>query len=520
MPAENIAIIDLGTNTFHLLIAEIDEHENYVIKGKFKEPVQLGRGGINAGKITEDAFKRGIRALKTFRNLLDSNGIVKVFANATSAIRSASNGQEFVKAAKEEANIDIKTINGNEEAAIIFEGVKNGVQLPFEEHVLLVDIGGGSVEFIVAYEGKAELLRSINIGGARLLDKIKPADPIQPKQIAELFALFDKEMGGLIAELREFDLTMLVGSSGTCETVGNLVAYQKKDKVSQNSVNGYRFSHNDFLNVYHRLLPSTLAERQATEGIDVMRAEMIVLGVALLHYVFRELEIPEMMISTQALKEGVLNRYIREKKIRLSQYLGASDSNIRASAILKLAKKYQYEEEHCVKVSELASILFDELQAQHQLGRTEKELLKYAAILHDIGKFIQTSSHHKHGQYIIANSNIAGFTTAELLLISNLVRYHRKSPPKNDHLPYQMLAPKDKKTVQVLAAILRIAANLDIGNRNLVHHLRISLSPEKILIEAQANQEIEIEIKAATEVSDMLAQVLARKVEIRQRVGK
>ena len=516
MPSETIAIIDLGTNTFHLLIVEIDERENYEIKGKFKEPVQLGQGSINAGKIGEEAFKRGIRALKTYRTIIDTSSIKKVFAFATSAIRSASNGQDFIKAAKETANIEIKTINGNEEAAIIFEGVKNGVQLPFGERVLIVDIGGGSVEFIVAYEGKAELLRSINIGGARLLDKIKPSNPIKIEEVAELNTLLDKELGGLIRELKEFDLTMLVGSSGTCESIGNLVAISQKDKVSAGNLNGFTFFHKDFEDACLRIIRTTKAERLKMD-IDVMRADTIVLGIYLIHYLFKNLSLPQMMISTQALKEGILHRYLYEKQARLQKFIGPTDRSLRARAIQSLAKKFNYEEEHALKVTELAVELFNQLSAYHDLGVLEKEILQYAAILHDIGKFIHVSSHHKHGQYIIANSNLSGFTTTELLVISNIVRYHRKAGPKGDHPNYQVLSIKDRRTILILAGILRVADNLDRGHRNYVSHLFANVSETKIEIEVFAKHEIEMEIAAATENADLLSEAFGRKIEIVQK---
>lgn len=517
MPSETIAIIDLGTNTFHLLIAEIDERDNYEIKGKFKEPVQLGQGSINAGKIGDEAFKRGIRALKTYRTIIDTSSIKKVFAFATSAIRSASNGQDFIKAAKESANIEIKTINGNEEAAIIFEGVKNGVQLPFDERTLIVDIGGGSVEFIVAHEGKAELLRSVNIGGARLLDKIKPSNPIKIEEVATLNNLLDKELGGLIRELKEFDLTMLVGSSGTCETIGNLVAISQKDKVSVGNLNGFAFFQKDFEDACMKIIRTTRAERQKMEGIDGMRVDTIVLGIYLIYYLFKNLSLPRMMISTQALKEGVLHRYLDEKQARLQKFIGPTDRSLRARAVQSLAKKFNYDEEHSLKVSELAVELFNQLATYHELGMLEKELLQYAAILHDIGKFIHVSSHHKHGQYIIASSNLSGFMTMELLLISNIVRYHRKAGPKADHPNFQVLSPKDKRTALILAGILRIADNLDRGHRNFVSHLFTNVSDTKIEIEVFAKHEIEMEIAAAMENSDLLAEAFGRKVEIVQK---
>lgn len=516
MNKETIAIIDLGTNTFHLMIAEVDERDDYVIKGKYKEPVKLGEGGLSSGKITEDAYKRGIDALKMFRTIIDTSGIVRVLAFATSAIRSSSNGAKFIEDAKKEANILIKTINGNEEASIIFEGVRNGVQLPFEERVLVMDIGGGSVEFIVAHEGRAEFLRSINLGGARLLEKIKPSNPISAKEIANLYVLLEKELGGLIEELKEFDLSMMVGSSGTFESLAALTAYFRKDKVATMNINGYRFERKDFELLYEKLLLSTRQERMKIEGMDNTRVDMIVLGACMVNYVLQALLLDQVMVSTHALKEGILHRYMRDKKMRLTKFIGPADRNLRVKAVQALAIKFQYDQEHVLKVSELASMMFDLLEPYHHYGAVEKELLQYAAILHDIGKFIQVSGHHKHSQYIVANSNLSGFNTTELLVLSNIVRYHRRAIPKIEHQPYAILLPKDKKLVQILAGILRIADNLDRGHRNYVTGLKINVSSEKIEISVQALNNIDMEIKFALENSDLLEQVMARKVEIKQ----
>lgn len=516
MTKETIAIIDLGTNTFHLMIAEVDERDDYVIKGKYKEPVKLGEGGLSAGRITDEAYKRGIEALKMFRTIIDTSGIVRVLAFATSAIRSSSNGLAFIEDAKNEANIPIKTINGNEEASIIFEGVRNGVQLPFEERALVMDIGGGSVEFIVAHEGRAEFLRSINIGGARLLDKIKPSNPITTKELATIYSLFEKELVSLIKELKEFDLSVLVGSSGTFESIATLTAYFRKDKVAAMHINGYRFERKDFEVVYNKLIPSTRQERMKIDGMDGTRVDMIVLGACLVNYVIQELNLSQIMVSTHALKEGILHRYMRDKKMRLTKFIGPADRNLRVKAVQALAIKFQYEQEHVLKVSELATMLFDFLEPYHHFGAVEKELLQYAAILHDIGKFVQVSGHHKHSQYIVANSNLSGFNTTELLVLSNIVRYHRRAIPKIEHQPYAILLPKDKKLVQILAGILRIADNLDRGHRNYVTGLKVIVSAEKIQILVQALSNVDMEIKFALENSDLLEEVMARKVEIRQ----
>ncbi len=513
MKNEQVAIIDLGTNTFHLLLAEIDERDHYIIKGKYKEPVQLGEGGINSGKIMPDPYKRGIKALRLFRTIIDNAGVSKIFAYATSAIRSASNGNDFILSAKEQAGVHIKTINGNEEAALIYEGIKNGIRLPFNDSTLLIDIGGGSVEFIVAHEGRVELLRSINIGCARLLDKIKPSNPIKPKEIAEVYRLFDKELSGLIKELKEFRLSMLVGASGTFETLATLVAYQQKDKISIQNLNGFQFGRKEFEWMHSRLLHSTRQERDKMQGMDALRSEMIVMGSCLINYILTSLEIEQCLTSTHALKEGILNRYIREKKIKINQYVGHLEYDIRARSVLNLALKVHYEPDHTLKVSELCTNIWTALRDLIPCNTpTDKEMLQYAAILHDIGKFIHVSGHHKHGQYIVANSNLSGFVPSEMMIIGNIIRYHRRSFPKPEHLGINLLSEKDKKAVAILAGILRIGDNLDRGHRGFVTDIKINISEDKITMTIFAAHEVEMEMMFAKENAALLEMMLGKEI--------
>ena len=204
MASETLAIIDLGTNTFHLIIVKIDERDDFSIQEKYKIPVKLGEGGITSGKISPASYERGLYAMKRFRKMIDSQKASRVFAFATSAIRSAENGAQFVKDVKKQARIDIKVINGNEEAALIFEGVKNGVQLPYEQDVLILDIGGGSVEFVVARENRPLLMRSLDIGAARLLEIVGGSDPMKKSDLERIHSYLHSKMDELIKELRLF----------------------------------------------------------------------------------------------------------------------------------------------------------------------------------------------------------------------------------------------------------------------------------------------------------------------------
>ena len=298
MTDETVAIIDLGTNTFHLLIVEISERDEFMVKEKFKEPVKLGESGITTGKIAEVAFERGIAALINFKKLIDSRKATRILAFATSAVRSASNGPLFISEAKKKTGIDIRTINGNEEASLIFTGVKNGVQLPYNEPVLLVDIGGGSVEFIVTKENKPVLLRSLNIGAARLMETFKYSDPITKEELNTATQFLKQEMKGLIQELQEFNIKKIIGSSGTFETLGTIIAYQKKDILSLEHMNGYRFSKESFLGVFEKLQATNREGRLKMAGMDPMRADLIVMGSVVVNILCSELTVETFILSS------------------------------------------------------------------------------------------------------------------------------------------------------------------------------------------------------------------------------
>jgi exopolyphosphatase/guanosine-5'-triphosphate,3'-diphosphate pyrophosphatase len=175
-----LAVIDLGTNTFNLVIVRLNEFDTFHVVEKIKEAVRLGEGGVNQDVIAPAAFARGLQALRNFRQVLDARGVRQVIACATSAIRSAANGSDFVQAVREETGIEIRTITGGDEAWLIYQGVRHGINLPFDETVLMIDIGGGSVEFVAAMRSQVKLMRSLNIGVQRVFERFKPSDPVTP----------------------------------------------------------------------------------------------------------------------------------------------------------------------------------------------------------------------------------------------------------------------------------------------------------------------------------------------------
>jgi len=305
-----IAIIDLGTNTFNILIVETDASNVYKQIFQTKIAVKLGEGGINKGYIAPIPFQRGIDALVQYKLVLDDYSVEKVFAFATSAIRSASNGDEFVVIAKQKANIDIQVISGDKEAELIYYGVRSAVKMT-NETSLIIDIGGGSTEFIIANKEQVFWKQSFLLGAARLLERFNPSDPITDKEIEDVKGYLKQELQPLFEAVKKYPITELIGSSGSFDSLAEMIAHRFYTPSILDNKTEYEFKMDDCSDIYDIIIKSTKAERTAMKGLVQMRVDMMVISSILVHFVVAEFEIEKMRLSTYSLKEGVLHDVIK-----------------------------------------------------------------------------------------------------------------------------------------------------------------------------------------------------------------
>lgn len=298
----SVAIIDLGTNTFHLLIAELGSKPNFVHRER--QAVKIGKGGINAGKITDDAIERAVRCMKEFREKADGFGVEKIFAFGTSALRNASNGQEVVRRIKEASGIAIDLISGEREASLIYQGVASAMDLGSEKS-LIVDIGGGSVEFIIGDRNRIFWKHSFEIGAQRLLERFQKHDPIFSSEIGALDDYFRSELGLLFQAMKEHVPHTLVGSSGTFDTlseiycVSNGIPYPAEAGETPLTVDG-------FYPIYEMLISKNREQRLLIPGMIEMRVDMIVVAVCLVRFIMETFSLQRLRVSTYSLKEGIL----------------------------------------------------------------------------------------------------------------------------------------------------------------------------------------------------------------------
>lgn len=308
-----IAVIDLGTNTFNLLIAEINKHTGTFTK-KFKDriSVKLGEGGINSGHIAEAPFRRGIEAIKDYKAIVDTHHVKEVVAFATSAIRSAANGVEFVEEVFRETGIRVQTISGDREAELIYYGVRMAVTLS-DIPALIMDIGGGSTEFIIADKKSIYWKQSFLLGAARLLEKFRPEDPVTKETVGLINNYFREELKPLYEQLEKHPVRTLVGSSGAFDSFVDMLGWKFGTAMLKTGATEYRVDLKLYREMSGIIIRSTMEERGQIKGLIPMRRDMIVISMLFVDFVVREFGIEELIVSTYSLKEGVIGELINRK---------------------------------------------------------------------------------------------------------------------------------------------------------------------------------------------------------------
>ncbi len=305
-----IAIIDLGTNTFNLLIAQTLPNNTFKTLLLDKQGVKLGKGGINNKTITTEAYMRGINAIEQLNIIIQENKVDKIIATATSGIRSSENGKELVKEIENKFNIKIKIIDGNKEAELIYYGVKQACNLN-NNNILILDIGGGSNEFIIANKNTISWKHSFDLGIARLLDKFNPSDPISKNEISEIESYIENKLDILFNAISIYKPKTLIGSSGTFDSFRSMILETKNiTNIEGFGDSSYKFDIEEYNKLHTVLLKSTHSERMTMKGLEQVRVDMIVLASIFVNFILKKFNLSEFFQSNYAIKEGVLAEFL------------------------------------------------------------------------------------------------------------------------------------------------------------------------------------------------------------------
>ncbi|MBD1831463.1 Ppx/GppA family phosphatase [Cyanobacteria bacterium FACHB-472] len=479
-----LAAIDLGTNSLHMVVVRIQPSlPAFSIIAREKDTVRLGDRDQKTGDLTPEAMDRAIAALRRFQGVAKSLNAEHTIAVATSAVREAPNGRDFLKHVESELGLFVNLISGQEEARRIYLGVLSGMEFNNQPHII-IDIGGGSTELILGDSHDARSLSSTKVGAVRLTRELVTTDPISNAEFYYLQAYVRGQLERPVEELQAYlqagELLRLVGTAGTIETLATMQAREQMGMVPT-PLTGYQLSLKYLRDLVNRLRKMNNAERAAIPGMSDRRSEIIVAGAIILQEAMTLLRQETLTVCERSLREGVivdwmLTHGLIEDKLRYQ-------SSVRQRSVIKIAQKYQVNLEYSQRVAEFALSLFDQTKEHlHSWGLEERELLWAAAILHNCGHHVSHSSHHKHSYYLIRNGDLLGYTEAEIEVIANIARYHRKNPPKKKHENYQNLpSKKHRQMVNQLSALLRLAVALDRRQIGAIERLQCEYRPEQEL---------------------------------------
>jgi exopolyphosphatase/guanosine-5'-triphosphate,3'-diphosphate pyrophosphatase len=510
-PDLRLAAIDVGSNSLHMIVAQIGVDGAVTTLWRAKEMVGLGRASFPSRRLSREAMEQAILALRRFQQEAYTRHCEKIVAVATSAVREASNGGDFILRARRELGINLRVVSARDEARLIYLGVRHAVDLKGGPH-LIVDIGGGSVEFIVADEHRPLLLESRKLGAARMTAQFVKSDPIDAGDLEALLEHYDRELMPIIQNIEDFKPTHALGTSGTLENLAEMCGSINDGNGQPGIIEAERLSR-----LVGKLIESRAKDREKLQGLDAQRRDQIIAGALLANELMRRLNLRKIELCRSALREGILVEYLARHQPDLAVRRQIPDP--RRRSVLGLARRYNWEQIHSEHVTELCLQMFDQLTALHGLGQKERELIEFGAMLHDIGWHISGKKHHHHSLYLILHGALKGFDEQEVAIIANVARYHRKSAPHASHEEYASLPAAAKRIVRVGAALLRVADGLDRSHNRVVSSVRCRTSGAKVRVSLDTRGDPALEIWAAKRKRDYFETLFKRSISFQPAKG-
>jgi exopolyphosphatase/guanosine-5'-triphosphate,3'-diphosphate pyrophosphatase len=497
-----IAAIDVGTNAIRLVIANVAADGSYQPVFNVRSPVRLGQDVFTKGVISAHTVDKMVETFNEFKEKLNAHAATDVKAVGTSALREATNRDAVLRAVQKGTGIEISIIGGEEEARLVHLAVKETVNLK-NKVALLVDIGGGSVEVMLADDTTVLCTESYAMGSVRLL-KILDEKAGEERFNQLVTEYFDATQRRLEQEIGNQKIDVCVGTGGSIESIGEL----RKELFEKNS--NQKVTAEELKALVKKLRGSSFEQRIQDLRLRPDRADVIVPAAIVLQKIVQQAGVTEVVIPGIGLKDGVL--------LELRNQIRDREKNLHREQVVesarRLGKKYFYDEKHAVTVAKLAVQIYDQTKAFHQMDDEARLILEAAGLLHDIGHYVNVANHHKHTFYLIQSSPLVGLTQLQTDLIANVARYHRKSPPKMQHTPYADLPTKYRLTISKLAAILRLADALDHEHASTVESVEVDYKRPRFRFRLKGKGDMLLEKWALVNKRDMFESVFDSNVVV------
>ena len=503
-----LAVLDVGSNTVHLLVVDGRSDGTFTVVGRERETLRLAEAAFPTMSLPDEAVERLVGTARRMREVADELGAGALVGFATSAIREARNGLEALGRVRDATGVTIEVLPGVEEARLTYLAERRWTAFS-ARRLVVVDIGGGSLEVAAGEAEAPELAESPPLGATRLQRRFVRSDPVRPEELVALRVHALNLLGPLAGRIRERPFDVACATSKTFRSLGR-IAHALPEVPTPAHAFGFAgidgqtapVLSREALDVVAGVLAGTSArERSRMAGLDELRAANAVAGSQVAALVMQAFGLRELVLAPWALREGV----ILEALAGVDHAVQAAGPDPRRRAVLDFARRHAWDEPHCRQVTALALSLFDQTAELHGLGPVERELLEAAGLLHDVGFAVAQSSHHKHSLYLIRNADLDGWSPRELLLVANVARYHRKALPSERHADFMALDDPDRVVVRKLAALLRVADGLDADHFQVVEQVVVVPGGRSLRLELRARDEPDLDVWAAERNADLFA---------------
>lgn len=505
---KKLAAIDIGTNSIKLLVAAVEDDATLEVLSREKAMVRLGSETLLSGRLSPEAIEAGASTVEQFLTVARASGADLVRAVATCAVRESANYLEFIEAVRKRTGVTVDVISGEEEARLINLAVRSEFPASLDP-LFLIDIGGGSTEFVISDGNRVLLTESLPLGVVRLASRFARSDPPSARDLKEMKKAIRAVARRAAEAVRRTGFKTCVGSSGTIQSLS--LVYEAAVRGREPSITGHRPLTRTGLKQVNRLLRRTTEkEKLKIPGLDPRRRDIAAPGGLLLAWILKRTGAEAIVVGDRGLREGILLDHVARQGQRRTL-----DRDVRARSVDRLLRRGNAEVLHAAHVARLALELFDRTHSLHQLTAAEREWLQYGALLHDIGCYVGYAKHQRHSYYLITHGDLTGFSAEEVEVMASLARYHKGGGPKESHENWSRMDPYLRPVVEKLAALLRIADGLDRSHRQLVTSVTSSVRSRKVLFEVTARGDCEAELDAAVQKADLFERVFDRRVAFR-----
>lgn len=505
-----IAAIDIGSNSIHMVIAGAARPPTFEVVDREREVVQIGRGSFGDGRLRRDAMERTALALRRFVQLARRMRAERIVCTATAAVREAANGGEFLQLCRERAGVTPRVIPAAEEGRLIDLAIRSALRMP-PGRALVVDIGGGSAQLVVSDGAHAPRVASMPLGALRLTELFLDDDPPSSREVSRV----RREIRGALREgfrrLGEPGGLDVYGSSGAVHALAHAAQWlDRGERIRQ--VNGHVLTVDALRRTTRRLLRMPCAQRERLPEIDALRAEIIVPGALVLLEILERADAGAITLSDFGLREGLVTDWLQHHVQEVSELDRVDDLRLRS--VLGLLAKFGPHGPHPQHVAELSLAMFDGLASEHGLDAGARELLRFAALLHDVGSAIGYDGHAEHSHYVIQHGNLRGLSEEEIEVIAEVARYHGKARPRRRDGSLAAMRKRTRRKVRWLSAFLRVAEGLDRSHYQLIRGLRVVRRRDSVSIVVRATRDAQLELWAARRRVGPLAKLLGVDVRV------